>query len=213
MRIIDLTAEMYDKAPTMPMDPKMSIVEHCNLDTLGYNLACITFSTHQGTHMDVPFHFFNDGYTLSELDLSRMVGPACKVDLSTKKPGEAVEVSDLAPYEPQISQGMRILLHTGWDKKFPDPVFFRDFPYITCELADWLVEKKANVVGMDIPTPNGQDWQYVHRRMLGGDCLIIEGLANLELLPMEGFTLIAMPLKLHKRDGSPVRAVALLDEA
>ena len=34
-KLIDLTAEMYDGAPTMPMDPKLSISWHCNLDTLG----------------------------------------------------------------------------------------------------------------------------------------------------------------------------------
>ena len=37
-KIIDLTAEIYDRAPTMPMDPKCSVIEHCTLDTLGYNI-------------------------------------------------------------------------------------------------------------------------------------------------------------------------------
>ena len=35
-KYIDLTTEMYDGAPTMPMDPKLAISWHCNLDNLGY---------------------------------------------------------------------------------------------------------------------------------------------------------------------------------
>ena len=209
-RIIDLTAEMYDGAPTMPMDPKMAVAAHCTLDTLGYNLARVTFSTHQGTHMDVPYHFFDDGYTLSELDLSRMVTPAFLVDLTHKQPGEAIEPEDLMPYEELIHAGMSPILNTGWYKVFPEARFFAEFPYVSCALADWLAEKKVNLIGMDMPTPNGKDWQYVHRRLLGSDCLIVEGLTNLDAIGERTFTLSALPLKIRKRDGSPVRAVAML---
>lgn len=211
-RIVDLTAEMYDGAPTMPMDPKMSVAPHCTLDTLGYNLARVTFSTHQGTHMDVPYHFFDDGYTLSELDLSRMVASAFLVDLTRKQPGEAIEPEDLIPYEDLIAAGLCPILNTGWYKVFPKPRFFADFPYISCALADWLAEKKVKLIGMDMPTPNGRDWQYVHRKLLGNDCLIVEGLTNLDAIGEKTFTLSALPLKLKKRDGSPVRAVAMLPE-
>lgn len=211
-RIIDLTAEMYDGAPTMPMDPKMSVDPHCTLDTLGYNLARVTFSTHQGTHMDVPFHFFEDGYTLSELDLSRMVAPAFLVDLRHKQPGEAIVPEDLQPYEAQLAAGMNPLLNTGWYKVFPEPRFFAEFPYVSCALADWLAEKKVKLIGMDMPTPNGKDWQYVHRKLLGSDCLIVEGLTNLDAVDEDNFILSALPLKIRKRDGSPVRAVAMLEE-
>jgi len=210
-KIIDLTAEMYDKAPAMPMDPKMNITQHCSLETLGYNLSCVTFSTHQGTHMDVPYHFFNEGFTLSELDLGRMITPAFKIDLTRKKPGEPIDVDDVMPFSELIAQGLSPLLHTGWDKVFPEKRFFSDFPYITCNLADWLAEKKVNLIGMDMPTPNGTDWKYVHEKLLGNNVLLVEGLANMEELPSEGFTLIALPLKLRKGDGAPVRAVAVIE--
>lgn len=209
--VIDLTAEMYDRAPTMPMDPKMSITEHCTLDTLGYNLARLTCSTHQGTHLDVPYHFFNEGFTLSELDLNRVVTRAVKIDLTYKKPHQAIYVSDVETYLPQILAGCSIILHTGWDKVFPAPAFFTDFPYVSCELADWFSENSVNLVGMDMPTPNGAQWKYVHEKLLGNSVLILEGLVNLELLPDDEFVLIALPLRLRKRDGSPVRAVGIVN--
>jgi kynurenine formamidase len=211
-KIIDLTAPMFDGAPTMPMDPKMSLSWHCSLDTLGYNLSRLTTSTHQGTHMDAAKHFYKNGECIDEVSLDRCVVRAVKVDLTAKKPGDAIEPSDLKPYEKFIDAGASVLLHTGWDKKFPDQSFFSGFPFVTTSLADWFVEKKTGMVGMDMPTPNGTDWKYVHVKMLGAGILIVEGLAKMEQLPANTlFTFYSLPLKLQGRDGSPVRAIAVLD--
>ncbi len=210
-KYIDLTCDMYDGAPTMSMDPKLSISWHCNLDTLGYNLSRVTTSTHQGTHIDAPKHFYYEGKTIDCVPLDRCITRAFKADLTYKKPKEPITVADLLPYEDKIDKGLDVLLHTGWDKKFPADEFFSDFPYITKELADWFVAKKVGLVGMDMPTPNPTDWVYVHKTMLGGDVLIVEGLANMENITAEEFTFSGLPLKLKGRDGSPIRAVAMED--
>ncbi|MDR2027808.1 MAG: cyclase family protein, partial [Prevotellaceae bacterium] len=180
--------------------------------TLGYNLSRLTTSTHQGTHIDAPRHFFNKGECIDEIALERCVVRAVKVDLTGKQPGTPVEPADLEPYSSFIEQGCCVLLHTGWDKHFPEQSFFSGFPYVSKSLANWFVEKKIGLVGMDMPTPNGDDWKYVHIKMLGAGILIVEGLANMEQLPdKEAFTFFSLPLKLQGRDGSPVRAIAILD--
>jgi kynurenine formamidase len=211
-KLIDLTAPMFDGAPTMPMDPKLSITWHCNLETLGYNLSRLTTSLHQGTHMDAQRHFYNDGETIDKIPLERLVVKAVRLDLTSKQPDTPITPEDLAPVEKYISQGINVLLHTGWDKKFPTPAFFSGFPYVSKELADWFVEKKVGLVGMDMPTPNGYDWKYVHVKMLGERIVIVEGLANMEQLPLDTvFTFFSLPLKLEGRDGSPIRAIAILE--
>lgn len=211
-KIIDLTAPMFDGAPTMPMDPKMSLSWHCSLETLGYNLSRLTTSLHQGTHMDAARHFYNDGETIDAISLERCVVPAVRVNLTHKRTDEAIMPADLAEAEQFIDKGCAVLLHTGWDKKFPDMSFFSGFPFVSKELADWFVEKRIGLVGMDTPTPNGVDWKYVHVRMLGKGIIIVEGLTNLESLPTDKpFTFFSLPLKLQGRDGSPVRAIAMLD--
>ncbi|MDR2402900.1 MAG: cyclase family protein [Spirochaetaceae bacterium] len=211
-KIIDLTAPMFDGAPTMPMDPKMSLTWHCSLETLGYNLSRLTTSTHQGTHMDAARHFYNKGECIDEISLDRCVVRAIRVDLTYKKPGESIEPADLLPYEKLIDGGAAVLLHTGWDKRFPDQSFFSGFPFVSKTLADWFVEKRTGLVGMDMPTPNGTDWKYVHVKMLGAGIIIVEGLAGMEELPLNtAFTFYSLPLKLQGRDGSPIRAIAILD--
>jgi kynurenine formamidase len=204
---------MFDGAPTMPMDPKLSITWHCSLETLGYNLSRLTTSLHQGTHMDAQRHFYNDGETIDKIPLERLVVKAVRLDLTAKKPDTPITPADLAPVEKHLSRGVNVLLHTGWDKKFPTREFFSGFPYVSKELADWFVEKKTGLVGMDMPTPNGYDWKYVHVKMLGERIVIVEGLANMEQLPPDTvFTFFSLPLKLEGRDGSPIRAIAILDQ-
>ena len=209
--IIDLSMEIYDGAPTMPMDPKCSVSEHCNLDSLGYNLSRITMSTHQGTHLDAPYHFFYEGNTVDKLDLSKCMGTAIKIDLD-KKAGEAVTVDDFLSYEDKITEGSFVIYGTGWDKHFPKPEYFSKFPYMTKELAGWLAKKKVGLIGMDTPTPNGADWKYIHETLLSAKIVIVEGLANIGKIPAEEFMFIGLPLKIKGRDGSPIRAVAVVDK-
>jgi kynurenine formamidase len=212
-KIIDLTAPMYDGAQTMAMDPKLSVSWHCTLDTLGYNLSRIVMSTHQGTHIDAPKHFFNKGECIDEIALERCIVRAVKVDLTGKKPDSAIDPVDLEPYEEFIDAGCCILLQTGWEDHLSEKSYFSGFPYVSKALADWFADKKIGLVGMDMPTPNDEDWKYVHVKMLGAGVLIVEGLVNMRLLPeKKEFTFYALPLKLQGRDGSPVRAIAVLDD-
>ena len=64
---------------------------------------------------------------------------------------------------------------------------------------------------MDTPTPS-IDWKEVHLILLAAEVeiLIVEALTHLEQLP-EHFTFIGFPLNIVGRDGSPIRAVAVVE--
>ena len=64
---------------------------------------------------------------------------------------------------------------------------------------------------MDLPTP-GKDAWGTHLPLLAPEVeiVIVEALRNLDRLP-ERFTLSAFPLNLKGIDGSPVRAVAIIE--
>ncbi len=51
----------------------------------------------------------------------------------------------------------------------------------------------------------------VHTPLLKAGVVIVEELSNLRAIEAETFHLIALPLRLTALDGSPVRAVALID--
>jgi kynurenine formamidase len=68
------------------------------------------------------------------------------------------------------------------------------------------------MIGMDMPTPS-RDWYEVHHILLAADVemVIVEALANLDKVPDE-FTFIGFPLNFVGRDGSPIRAVAVVGD-
>jgi kynurenine formamidase len=81
-------------------------------------------------------------------------------------------------------------------------------------LTDDAVAKKIPIRGFDTPTPspNAEDATYFHVQYLGAGGIIVEGIANQSALPKDTqFTFYTLPLKFQGRDGSPVRAIAILD--
>ena len=88
--------------------------------------------------------------------------------------------------------------------------FFTEFPDLTPEAAQLLVECGVELVGVETGSvdfhPND-----THIVLLGHDVLIIECLTNLDRIPTREFLFSATPLNLEGRDGSPVRAMAILN--
>ena len=171
--------------------------------------------THQGTHLDAPRHFFEDGRGVDAIALERCFGPATLIDLA---PGGAlpakcpITVEMLAPFAECFAPGARVVYRTGWDRQFGRPEFFTEYPTLTLDAARWIAERRIALLGMDTPTPSVEAVEC-HRLLLapGVEIVILEALTGLDALPSR-FTLSALPLKVRDGDGAPVRAVAILDE-
>lgn len=208
-RIVDLSLEIYHQAPTFLADPMCRILVHHTIESMGYNITQIIMSTHQGTHLDAPFHFLDKGRTVDKLDLNKCVGDALIIDLSKKKAKDKIKIEDLKPYENKIIKGAKILLRTDWDKVFPKKEFFSDQPVITLELSKWLAEKGIDLLGVETPGMHPKDYKLIHKILLEKEIIIVEALANLRELTKETVFFVAVPLKIKGRDGSPVRAFAI----
>ncbi len=214
MKLIDLTHPLADGQPAFPGDPVPRIRPFATLAENGYNLTRFAMGSHQGTHLDAPFHFFRDGGTVDRIPLERLYGPATLVDLApggSLGKGATITLQMLQPFASAFEPGGRVVLRTGWDERFGSPEFFADYPSLTLEAARWIAGREIGLLGMDMPSP-AVDPAEIHKILLGADVLLLEAVANLAALP-ERFTLAAFPLKLEGRDGAPVRAVAILDDA
>jgi kynurenine formamidase len=206
---IDLTLTAYHGMRGVEIFPNTSIEQE------GFNTTQLKLYSHAGTHADAPRHFLQDGRTLEHVDLNKCVGPALVIDVSHKQPNSLITVADLGERAAQIGPGTRVLLYTGWDQHAALPDYRTSFPRIARELARWLVERGVWLVGMEMPSvaslQDRQELTEVHQILLRGEVVIVECLINLRLLPPEVF-FIALPLKIQGGDGSPVRAVALVDQ-
>jgi kynurenine formamidase len=214
MKIIDLSHPLEHGQPNFPYDPKISILVHNTVDSIGYNITELSLSTHQGTHLDAPYHFYDDGKTIEQMDINHFIGEAHLVDLA---PGGHLEASTPLTIEmfeahaDVFKPGARIIYRTGWDRMFGTPGFFTEFPTLNLEAARWIADRGIRMLGMDTPTPS-VDWKECHLILLKEEVeiVIVEGLTALEKLP-PAFTFVGLPLKITGRDGSPIRAVALVD--
>lgn len=71
---------------------------------------------------------------------------------------------------------------------------------------DKMIEVGPNFVGGDLSVE-------LERALLGQEIVTYTALVNLDCLPRnEVFTFMGLPLNIKAGDGSPVRAVAILDE-
>ena len=211
LRLVDLSQDLYHGAPNFPADPKTGIFTHLEIVDRGYNNAVIVTGTHQGTHLDAPYHFFDDGLTIEQLDLRRGFGPAWVLDFSFKKPKEEITVADMELYSSKITTGSRLIFHTGWDKVFPEKRYFSDQPYLGIETCKWIADRGVICIAIDAPTVYPDQYLAVHHALLNkkAEILIIESLMGLERLQNEQVILVAFPLRIVGRDGSPIRAMAI----
>jgi len=209
MKFIDLSHPLVHGQDNFPMDPKLSIVPHANTRTLKYNMTQVSMATHQGTHLDAMYHFVDDGKTIDQMPLEWFYGDAILLRLP-KAPREEIQVADFQPIEDQLKPGTRLVYETGWSQHFGQDDYFSDFPSLTQDAARYLVGRGIRLLGMDTPTPS-RDWYEVHHILLGKDAevVVVEGLTNLAALPTR-FTFCGFPLNFKGRDGSPIRAVALV---
>jgi kynurenine formamidase len=213
-KCIDLSHPLEHGQLNFPFDPKISVIVHHTIASIGYNMTQISMATHQGTHLDAPFHFYDGGKTIDQMPLASFFGPAHIVDLA---PGTHLAAKTLItpemlePHAAKFRPGAKIIYRTGWDRMFGRPEFFSDFPDLTLDAARWIASRRIGLLGMDTPTP-GTAWKEVHLALLapGVEIVIVEGLTNLDRVP-ESFTLAAFPLNIKGRDGSPIRAVAIVE--
>jgi arylformamidase len=210
MRLIDLTHALVHGQPSFPGDPALSVTSHKTVAADRVNLSLISMGSHQGTHLDAMAHFVEGGRTLEKMPLEWFHGPARLIRIP-KRAREEIVVADLEPFERFLTPGARIIYETGWHREFGKPNYFADFPSLTQDAARYLASRRIRLLGMDTPTP-GRDWYEVHHILLGepAEIVVVESLAHLDLLP-DTFTFIGFPLPFAGRDGSPIRAVALVD--
>ena len=209
MKTIDLSHEIKNGMMVFPGDPEISIEEglsheedYCHVDRMHIN-------SHTGTHIDAPHHFIKDGKRITDYEVGKFVGEGIAIDLTYKKSGEGINVSDLE--KANIEEGMIVTLVTGWAKYFGQEKYL-DHPFITKEAAEFLVKKGTSIVAVDFlnvyPTVY-ESWE-AHPVLLSNDVLIVENIANSsELAEGKKYIFSFLPLKLWGSDGSPVRGMAV----
>jgi len=184
---------------------------------------------HGGTHLDAPFHFAERGWTVAEISLKRLVGPAVVIDISAqaaKDPDYTLKVEDVTAWEDvhgKVPAGAIVLLRTGWSSRWPDKLAYLGddtpgdasnlhFPSYGADAVRLLIERGATVLGVDTASiDNGPSRKFLVHQIAGAaDVVGLENLTNLDKLPPTGSWVAALPMKIAGGSGAPARVVAFV---
>lgn len=212
MKIVDLTVELLSGMPVYGGAPPPLLKEKFTVAEMGFRVTDLQIDSHAGTHIDAPSHMLEGAQMLDDLPIDQYYGPAFMMDVSAFAESK-IPLDEFKKYEKEIAKAEFVILNSGWHKKFGTEDYNHGFPNPTQEAAEWLAGfPNLKGVAIDMPTidHHGLEPLVVHKTLMAGKKIIIENLTNLSGLP-NNFLLACFPLKFRDAEGSPCRAVAMID--
>ena len=212
MPIIDLSHAISPSMPAYPGTKPPKFTAACTIESYGFAEKHMSMSSHTGTHLDAPAHVIAGAKTLDQMAMDRFIGFACVLDLSSIRKQD-LKITDLEGSQKLIEASEFVLLHTGWSLFWGQEAYYQGYPVLSTEAAHWLSEFAIKGIGIDAISIDemGSTELTIHRRFLEREIVIVENLTNLERLPKRGFVFSCFPLKIEHADGSPVRAIGIMD--
>ena len=204
-------------------------------DGEGWAVETLTLSTHNGTHMDAPWHYHSTTHegaspaaTIDQAPLDRFFRPGVKLDFSALPHGTVVSAAQVAGELARIGHELQpldiVLVQSG--AIYGTDGFTDQGVGLGAEATLWLTERGVEVVGTDAWSWDAPFSHTARRWAEKRDPSIIweghkagrirpywqiEKLVNLSDLPAHGFTLSCFPVKIEGASAGWIRAVALID--
>lgn len=179
-------------------------------DGTTFQIGKIEMCSNTGTYLDSPFHRYESGKDLSELDLESLAaleGVKIKIGLD-------VTAIDASYFEGIEVRGKAVLIQTDWSRHWNTEQYYEGHPFLIADAAEHLKQNGAKLVGIDtynIDDVSGKE-RPVHTILLGAEILIVEHMCALESVPESGFEFYAVPVKVKGFGTFPVRAFAQIRE-
>ena len=205
-------------------------------DAEGWAIEWIRLMTHNGTHLDAPYHFastMNRGeraITIDEVPLEWCFQPGVKLDFRARRDGDVVTAQDVEAELKRIDHTLRpleiVVVNTRAGSAYGQRDYVSAGAGMGREATLYLLERGVRVTGTDAWS---WDAPFVHTKakfeQTGDASLIWEGhkagreigychlekLHNLEALPADGFTIACFPVKIRGASAGWTRAVAIVD--
>lgn len=171
-----------------------------------FHIGKIEMVANTGTYLDSPFHRYENGKDVSELELNAVAdleGILFHADKNKRSIGKELFLNhDL--------KNKAVLVHTGWDRHWKTDQYFEGHYFLTEEAAVYLKECGVKLVGIDSLNidDTSTNSRPVHSMLLGADILIVEHMCNLDKIPADSFRFFAVPVKVKGMGTFPVRAFA-----
>ena len=188
MKIYDITQELFS-GKVYPGDPAPSYERIMSIEQGAVcNLTNLVMGAHNATHMDAPYHFYNAGKTVEQIELSRCIGPCTVTELPENCSGD----------------DMTKILESCQKR-----LLIKGNGIVTLEIAKLLNKYGIMLIGVESQSVGPADSpMQVHLELLKEEVALLEGLV-LDDIEAGDYFLCAAPIKLGGCDGAPCRALLL----
>ena len=195
MKIYDISQELFscivfpgDPAPTREVLSSME-------EGAPYNLTALSLCAHNGTHIDAPYHFIQDGKTVEQLSLEKLVGWAYVTHESGILTAEDADRILAKAKNSNPESAKRILIGGK--------------ATVSEEAASVFAKAEIDLIGNESQTVGPEDApMQVHLTLLGAEVVLLEGI-RLGGVPDGVYLLSAAPISLGGSDGAPCRAILI----
>jgi kynurenine formamidase len=205
-------------------------------DGEGWAIEWVKLMTHNGTHLDAPYHFastMNKGeraLAVDEVPLEWCFQPGLRLDFRSLPDGYVVTPADVEAELKRIHHTLKpleiVVVNTRAGSAYGRPDYVAAGAGMGREATLYLLERGVRVTGTDAWS---WDAPFVHTKekfLKSGDASLIweghkagrdigychlEKLHNLEALPADGFTIACFPVKIRGASAGWTRAVAIFD--
>lgn len=188
--IIDISQEIFS-CKVYPGDPAPAKERMLNIEQGDIcNLTAFSMCAHNGTHVDAPYHFIQDGETIDKLGLEPFVGD-CYV----------------ARHEGNVTEEDAVeILEKARAAKASDRILIAGKATVTADAARVFAQSGIKLLGNESQTVGPEDApKEVHLILLGAGVVLLEGIVLTDVSEGKYF-LSAAPLNLAGCDGAPCRA-------
>lgn len=221
MRLLSFPLE--PATPTYGDNPPTTVRQVSSIaDGAVANWFEITTINHNGTHLDAPFHFWQDGPRLTDLPLESFIYTRPLLIDLPKGDGELITAADLEPHAARFGIADLLLVRTGYGRvRADDPARYgRRAPGFHPDAADVLLAPSSALRGMamDIPSAgspvHGAEAIRFHQEVLGATgrgrtlVLIEDVRLDPDLRQEELGRVLALPLMLAGLDAAPCTILA-----
>lgn len=206
-------------------------------DGEGWAIEHVSLITHNGTHLDAPYHFHSTmdkgkrAITIDEVPLEWCFQPGIKLDFTSLPSGYVVQVKDvkeeLERINHKISPFEIILVNTKAGSRYGHDDYVNSGCGMGREATLFLLEQGVKLTGTDAWSWDApfiytkeifektKDPSVIWEGHKAGKEMCychLEKLHNLEALPSKGFKVSCFPVKIKGASAGWTRAVAILED-
>ncbi len=223
-KLVDLTHTLDGSIPTWSGGCGFNHQPHIDYsDCKGedkFRVMKISMHAGIGTHMDAPSHCIAGGKYIHDFDVNDFIMACVVIDVSDKcHERYRLSAEDVADFESKyglIPEGSCVMVKTGWSKFWHDPKKYHNnhlFPSVSLEAAAFLLQRGVSALGIDALSPDRpEDGFKVHQAFLSQGKMLIENVANLDIMPPARAFVMALPIKIKDGTEAPVRLVGLINK-